>query len=76
MCVNIEHSTFSEGIWKDKSSHYATSDNNSCNVTGVQHVQANGKWLAFKIVAPHKYLKEPNTSNMLTLSYALLDAVI
>jgi len=37
------HSTFSEGIWKDKSSHYAVSDNNSCNVTDVQHVQANGK---------------------------------
>jgi len=43
MCVNIVHSTFSEGIWKDKSSHYAVSDNNSCNVTDVQHVQANGK---------------------------------
>jgi len=41
--MNIVHSIFSEGNWKGKSSHYAMPANNGCNVTGVQHVQANGK---------------------------------
>jgi len=48
--MNTVHSTLSEGIWKDKSSHYAMSDNNNCNVTGVQHVQANGKRTATDVI--------------------------
>jgi len=48
--MNIVHSTLSEGICKGKSSHYAMSENNSCNVTGVQHVQAKVKGLATDVI--------------------------
>jgi hypothetical protein len=56
--MNTVHGTLSEGIWKDKSSHYAMSDNN-CNVSGVQHVQANDKRLATDVIQNSSTIQVP-----------------